>query len=273
MEGTQTPDFESVTKAQQQVWSQGDFSVVAAIIQIVAEDLCEAVDLVPGKAVLDVACGSGNVAIAAARRFCGVTGVDYVPSLLERGRERARVEGFEIDFVEGDAQALPFEDGSFDYVLSTFGAMFAPDQERTAAELLRVCRPGGRIGMANWTPQGFVGKMFRTVAGAMGGPPPDVKPPPLWGTEERLHELFGDQVSELRAQRRNVQQRFPSPQHWLAFFREYFGPTRVAFASLDDEAGARLESDLLAVVDEHNRSDEAMIVPAEYLEVVAIRAS
>ena len=267
-------DLKAVKQGQQQMWSQGDFSMVATISQIVAENLCEAVDIVPGERVLDVACGSGNAAIAAARRFTEVTGVDYVPALLERGRERASAERLEIEFVEGDAEALPFDDGSFDCVLSTFGAMFAPDQQRTADELVRVCRPGGRIGMANWTPDGFIGRVLRTTISHLSpdGPPPGVQPPPLWGTEERLRGLFGDRITELVVQPREFTFRFLSPEHWGEFFRTYYGPTNVAFDTLG-EKGSALEDDMLDLAREHNRAgDRAMIVPAEYAEVVATRA-
>jgi SAM-dependent methyltransferase len=230
-------DLEAVKRGQQHVWSQGDFAVIATTQQIVGERLCETVDVFPGDRVLDVACGSGNTAIAAARRFAEVTGVDHVPALLDRARERAAAERLEMEFVDGDAEALPFDDGTFDCVLSTFGAMFAPAQERAAGELLRVCRPGGRIGMANWTPDGFVGQMFKTTMSHLspGGPPPGVKPPPLWGTEG-------------------------------------FGPTRVAFESLG-ENGDALGADLLGLARRSSRGGErAMIVPSEYVEVLATRA-
>ncbi len=190
-------DFDAITQIQQKTWSEGDFAMVAGLIVIVAEELADALEIMPGERVLDVACGSGNGAIAAARRSWGnAVGSDFVPALLERGRERAAVERLEVEFVEADATALPFADGEFDVVMSIFGAMFAADQEKAAAELLRVCKPGGRIGMANWVPDSGVGQMFMTVA-KHAPPPPGVKPPLLWGTEERLRELFGD--GDLRA--------------------------------------------------------------------------
>lgn len=267
-------DLEAVKQGQQHMWSQGDFSVIATTQQIVGENLCETVDVFPGERVLDVACGSGNTAIAAARRFAEVTSIDYVPALLDRARERAAAERLEIDFVEGDAEALPFDDSSFDCVLSTFGAMFAPDQERAAAELLRVCRPGGRIGMSNWTPTGFVGKVFATTTSHLmpDGPPPGVKPPPLWGTEERLRELFGDEVTELVVHPRECVFRFHSAEHWGDLFRTYFGPTKVAFETLGDKGDA-LREELLDLARSSSRGGErAMIVPGEYVEVVATRA-
>jgi ubiquinone/menaquinone biosynthesis C-methylase UbiE len=267
------PDFGAVTQVQQQIWSRGDFARVGAAAQIVAEELCEAVDLIPGSRVLDVACGSGNGAIATCRRFADAVGLDYVSALLERARERAAAEGYAIEFVEGDAQALPFEDGSFDYVISTFGAMFAPDQEKTASELLRVCRPGGKIGMANWPPSGALGGGMFKVASKHAPPPPGVKSPVLWGTEERIRELFGDGVSELTVTPRYWIFRYLSPEHWLDFFRQYFGPIITAFERVGQEGAAALEADLLRVMRDANQAgDAALVVPAEYAEVVAVRA-
>ncbi|MGH2973999.1 MAG: class I SAM-dependent methyltransferase [Solirubrobacterales bacterium] len=270
---SETVDFEAVGKVQQQTWSEGDFSVVAGIVVMVAEDLAEALDILPGERVLDVACGSGNGAIAAARRAWGnAVGSDFVPALLERGRERAAAERLEVEFVEGDATDLPFGDAEFDVTMSIFGAMFAADQEKTAAELLRACKPGGRIGMANWTPSGFVGEMFKTNAKHVP-PPPGVKPPLLWGTEERLRELFGNGVSELRLERRTSVQRFRSADHWLEIFRTYFGPTKVAFERVGAEGEAALEADLRALLERHNRAGErALVLESEYLEVIATRA-
>jgi ubiquinone/menaquinone biosynthesis C-methylase UbiE len=268
-----TVDLEVVKQVQQQIWSEGDFSRIATGIQPVSERLCgEALEILPDERVLDVACGSGNTSIAAARPFAEVTGLDYVPALLERGRERAAAERLEIEFIEGDAEALPFDDASFDVVTSTFGAMFAPNQEKAAAELLRVCRSGGRIGMANWTPEGAVGQMFKTVS-AHAGPPPGVKPPPLWGTEERLRELFGDGISELQVNRRSAIQRFRSPEHQLEYFRTYFGPTKTAFERVGPDGEEALANDLLELGRRLNRGgDRALVIDAEYLEVVATRA-
>jgi ubiquinone/menaquinone biosynthesis C-methylase UbiE len=267
------PDLEAVTQIQQKVWSQGDFAKIGNRHQMVGERLCETVDVLSVERVLDVACGSGNAALAAARRFAEVVGVDYVPELLAHGRERAVAEGLEAEFVEGDAQALPFDDGSFDVVLSTFGAMFAPDQEKTAAELLRVCRAGGRIGMANWTPEGLVGGgMFAAIA-KHAPPPPGVKPPSLWATEGRLRELFGDGISELRVEPQTINFRYRSPEHWMEFFGTYFGPIKMAFARVGDDGAAALEHDLLEVMRAHNRAgDKALVAPAAYVEVVATRA-
>jgi SAM-dependent methyltransferase len=269
---TQAVDLQAVTAMQQKMWSEGDFARVGRSLQVVSENLCEAAEVLPGERVLDVACGAGNTAIAAGRRFAKVTGLDYVPALLEHGRERAKAELVDIDYVEGDAQALPFEDASFDLVMSTFGVMFAPDQQRAADELLRVTRPGGRIALANWAPDGVIGEMFATTA--RHAPPPfKIDPPPLWGTEERLRELFGDGIAELRAERRHWMQRFPSPEFGLEYMKKWFGPTKMAFARLDEAGGKALADDLNELANRHNMAgDVAMVVPAAYLEVVATRA-
>jgi SAM-dependent methyltransferase len=267
------PDLAVVTEVQQQIWSKGDFAMVAGLVNKVSDDLAEALDLVPDERVLDVACGSGNGAIAAARRTWGGTvGADYVPALLERGRERAAAERLEVEFLEADAQDLPFEDASFDVAMSIFGAMFAPDQAKAASELLRVVRPGGRIGMANWTPAGSVGTMFKTIA-EHAPPPPGLDSPLLWGTEERLRELFGDGITELRVESRNSRQPFRSPDHYIEFFRTYFGPTQMAYERVGPEGEQALTDGLRTFLEGANiAGDRAMVLEAEYLEVVAIRA-
>jgi ubiquinone/menaquinone biosynthesis C-methylase UbiE len=270
--GQQATDLAAVKEVQQKVWSTGDFAFVATLIQPVSEELCEAVDLMPGSRVLDVACGSGNTAIAAARRFGETVGVDYVPELLDRGRERAAAERMEIEFVEGDAENLPFEDESFDYVLSTFGSMFAPDHRRAADELLRVCRSGGKIGLASWTPDGMNGRMFATI-GKHAPPPPGLQPPPLWGTREHLEELFGDRVGSLETEERMATFRFRSADHYLEYFRKYFGPTIKAFERVGEEGAAALEADLGELVEGANRAgDRALVADAAYLEAVAVKA-
>jgi SAM-dependent methyltransferase len=270
---TQQPDLRAIKGRQQLTWSSGDFDRIAATLTIVGELLCEAVDLHPGQRVLDVACGSGNGALAAARRAWGNTvGADFVPALLERGRERATAERLEVEFVEADATDLPFADGEFDVVMSIFGAMFAADQEKAASELLRVCKPGGRIGMANWVPDSGVGEMFRTIA-RHAPPPPGVPSPLDWGTEERLRALFGDGISGLRLERRRARQIFRSADHFLEFFRTYFGPTKVAFERVGPEGEAALEADFKAYLEENNTGgDRALVLRPEYLQVVATRA-
>jgi SAM-dependent methyltransferase len=266
-------DLGAVKEVQQRTWADGDFSMVASLIMLVAEGLAEALKIVPDERVLDVACGSGNGAIAAARRsWGGVVGADYVPALLERGRERAAAERLDVEFVEGDAEQLPFGDADFDVVMSIFGAMFAPNQEKAAAELLRVCKPGGRIGMANWVPDSGVGQMFMTCA-KHAPPPPGVLPPLLWGTEDRLRELFGDGVSDLRVERRKSRQTFRSADHWLEFFRAYFGPTKVAFERVGPDGEAALEADMRKFLAEANTAgDRALVLEPEYLQVVATKA-
>ena len=267
-----TPDLVAIKGRQQLTWSSGDFDRLAALLTIVGELLCEAVDFHPGQRVLDVACGSGNTALAAARRFGDVTGADYVPALVERARERAACERLPITFEVGDAEQLPYPDASFDVVLSTYGVMFAPNQEQAARELLRVCRPGGRIGLANWTPEGWLGGLFR-VTGRHVPPPPGLASPMRWGTEDGLRELFGDGISSLTVERRDFVFRYPSPRHWLDFWRDYYGPTLKAFEAVGEAGREALERDLLEHVAAGNRSgDETMIVPGEYLEVVAVRS-
>jgi len=236
------------------------------------EVLCEEVDLRAGQRVLDVACGTGNVALSAARRFCDAVGVDFVPALIERARERAAAERLPATFEVGDAENLPFEDASFDAVLSIFGSMFAPDQEKAAAELVRVCRPGGTIGLANWTPEGMWGQLFR-VHGQYLPPPPGIRPPPLWGTEARVTELFGDAVRDLRLQKRKAVFRAASARAWFDFFQRYFGPTIAVLAALDEDGRERFASDVMAELERVNRADDGTLVAeAEYLEVVAVRS-
>lgn len=265
------PDLGAVKERQQQTWSTGDYARVGNLLVLMGESLCEAVDLRSGQRVLDVATGSGNTALSAARRFCETTGIDYVPDLIEQAKERAWAERLDAAFEVGDAENLPYPDASFDAVLSTVGVMFAPNQEKAASELLRVCRAEGRVGLANWTPDGFVGNMFRTV-GKHFPPPPGIKPPPLWGTEERLGELFGDGVSSLDTTRRTYVFHYPSADHFIEHFRSYYGPIYKAFASLDADGCEALEKDLKELIGHWNVSDDGtLVIPSDYLEVVAVR--
>jgi SAM-dependent methyltransferase len=268
-------NFSALKSRQQQMWGTGDYGAVAIPIVIVSELLCESLDLRAGWSVLDVACGTGNTSIAAARRRCRVTGVDYVEMLLERARQRAAAERLLIEFREADAEALPFEDGSFDAVASTFGAMFAPDQHKAAGELLRTCRAGGKIGMANWTPDGFVGEWFRISSRympALSGGGPQIKPPVLWGTESHVRELFGDGVASLSTTQRTFVLRYESVATWFEFFRTNFGPTRTTFGSLDPAGQKSFAGELMDLAQRFNRSgDETMVVPADYLEVIVTR--
>ncbi len=264
-------DLAAIKERQQRAWASGDYAMFGATLLIMSEVLCEAVDLRSGQRVLDVATGSGNTALAAARRFCEVTGIDYVPALLERSRERAAAERLEVAFRDGDAENIPFGDTSFDVVLSTVGVMFAPDQKKAADELLRVCRPGGKIGLASWTPDGFAGEMPNVFARYVP-PPPGLEPPALWGTEERVRGLLGGGIGELKTVRRTFVFRYRSVHHYMEVLQTHLGPTREAFRSLDSAGRENLVGDLTELVNRYNRSgDEMMVVSSDYLEVVAIR--
>jgi ubiquinone/menaquinone biosynthesis C-methylase UbiE len=264
-------DLAAVKARQRAAWSTGNYAVVGTTLQIVGETLCEALDLRSGARVLDVAAGNGNATLAAARRWCEVTSTDYVATLLESGRERAHAEGHAIRFQEADAENLPFRDASFDAVMSTFGVMFTPDQDRAARELTRVCRPGGRIGLANWTPESFIGQLFKTI-GKYLPPAPGVKSPALWGTTARLAELFGKTAREIRTTSREFTFRYRSIAHWIEVFRTYYGPMNKTLAALDADKQATLTRDVLALMESRNRSgDGTLVLPSEYLEVVIER--
>jgi SAM-dependent methyltransferase len=267
---TPRPDLSALKDRQQQTWASGDYAAVAARIQPIAERLAEAADLQAGQRVLDVATGSGNAAIAAARLGTTAVGIDYVPSLLERGRERAAAEGLAVDLIEGDAEALPFADASFDAVISVFGSMFAPNHAQAAAELLRVSRPGGTIALASWTPDGFIGDLFRAQA-AHVPPPAGVPSPMLWGTEAHLRELFGEGIAWLEVEERTFTWRFTSAEEFVAFFRRWYGPTLKAFAALEGDAQDALERDLVELARRSDRLNcaDAIAIPATYTEAVA----
>ena len=270
---TQTPtsantDFAAIKQRQQATWASGDFAVIGTTLQIVGESLAEAADVRAGERVLDVAAGNGNATLAAARRFARVTSTDYVPHLLEKGAARAKAEGMDIEFQVADAEALPFEDESFDVALSTFGAMFTPEHSKAARELTRVVRSGGRIGMANWTPEGFIGELFRVI-GAYVPPPAGTQSPALWGSEPRIVELFGPEAVDIRCVRKDFNFRYHSPAHWIDVFRNFYGPTHKAFAALDPDRQARLTADLTALLERRNvGGPSSLVVPGEYLEVV-----
>ena len=267
---TTGPDLAAIKKRQRQAWASGDYAAIAARIVLVAEHLVDAADLRAGWRVLDVATGSGSAAIAAARLGCTAVGVDYVPALLERGRKRAAAEGLAVELIEGDAEALPFHDASFDAVTSVFGAMFAPDQAQAAAELIRVTKPGGTIALANWTPDSFIGELFRTV-GRHVPPPAGLSSPMLWGSEEHLRALLGDGVVSLEVRERTFTFRFPSPEHFVTFFRLWYGPTVMAFAALEGAAREALEADLIALARRFDRlGADASAIPATYTEAVAL---
>ena len=262
------PDFTGIKQKQQATWASGDFAVIGTTLQIVGESLAEAADVRAGERVLDVAAGNGNATLAAARRFAAVTSTDYVPELLEKGAARAAAEGLDVQFRHADAEDLPFDDGTFDVVLSTFGAMFTPEHTRPAGEMLRVVRSGGRIGLANWTPEGFIGQLFKIV-GAYLPPPAGLKSPALWGTEPHIVELFGTQATDIRTERKHFNFRYRSAAHWVQVFRDYYGPTHKAFAALDGAPRQSFEADLIALLERLNVGGRhSLVVPGEYLEVV-----
>ena len=262
------PDLGALKARQQGAWSSGDYAVVGTTLQIVGEQLCEALDLRSGQKVLDVAAGNGNATLAAARRWCDVVSTDYVPSLLARGQSRAAAEGLSVKFEEADAEALSFADAGFDAVVSTFGVMFTPDQDKAASELLRVCKRGGKIGLANWTPDGFIGQVFKTL-GKYLPPPAGAKSPALWGTEARISEMFGPAAASINTERRHFAFRYRSPDHFLDVFKNYYGPMLKAFAALDPTNQQGLRNDLLALIGRMNRAEDGtMVVPSEYLEIV-----
>jgi SAM-dependent methyltransferase len=265
------PDLAALKAKQQATWASGDYAVVGATLQIVGETLCEAMDLRAGQKVLDVAAGNGNVTLAAARRWCDVTSTDYVSALLDRGRARSAAEGWTIDFREADAEALSFKDATFDAVVSTFGVMFTPNQDKAASELLRVCKPGGKIGLANWTPDGFIGQVFKAVGKHMP-PPAGLKSPILWGTRARLDELFGTHASVIEAPPRNFIFRYRSAQHWIDVFKAYYGPIHKTIAALPPAGQAALLDDITTLIGRFNTAtDGSMVVPGEYLEVVIVK--
>ncbi len=260
--------LENIKARQQATWASGDFGRVGVTLQLVGESLCEAVGVNAGERVLDVAAGNGNASLAAARRFAVVTSTDYVPELLEQGRRRAEADGLSIDFQVADVESLPFEDASFDVVLSTFGVMFAPDQERAASELMRVVRPGGRIGLANWTPDGFLGDLFRLM-GRFAPAPSGLRSPMAWGSRAKLADLFGARAADITAQRRTFNFRYASADHWIDFFRSFYGPTHKAFAALDGSRQQELQGALRSLLGEWDvNPGVALVVPGEYLEVV-----
>lgn len=267
-----TIDLATIKSRQQIAWGSGDYAIVGTTLQIVGEMLCEAVDLRSNQRVLDVAAGNGNATLAAARRFANVVSTDYVGALLERGRERAKADRLPVIFQEADAEALPFAEGSFDVVLSTFGVMFTPNQQQAANELMRVCRPGGKIGLANWTPESFIGQLFKTI-GKYVPPAPGMKSPALWGSRAHLDTLFGSKAS-VAVESKNFVFRYKSPKHWVEIFSTYYGPMVKAFAATDPEARKALEADLYALLGEFNvAGDGTLVIPSEYLEVVITKRS
>jgi SAM-dependent methyltransferase len=266
-----TPDLEAIKKKQQATWASGDFAVIGTTLQIVGELLAEAADIRSGERVLDVAAGNGNATLAAARRFAEVTSTDYVPALLDKSAVRAKAEGLNVTYRVADAEQLPFPDRSFDAVVSTFGVMFAPNHARSASEMMRVVRPGGRIGLASWTPEGFIGKLFKVV-GSFVPPPAGVKSPALWGTDGHLQEMFGKDASSIRSERRIFNFRYLSPEHFIQIFRDFYGPTHKAFAALDEEKQKAMAAEITALLEKTNVAGKgSLVAPAEYLETVITR--
>ena len=265
------PDFKAIKTRQQATWASGDFAIIGTTLQIVGESLCEAIDLRSGERTLDVACGNGNATLAAARRWGRVTGLDYVPELLAKAQKRATAESLDIELIVGDAEALPFEEKTFDVVLSTFGVMFAPDHPTAAAELVRVTKSGGRIGLANWTPDGFIGELLRLV-GRYVPPPAGVVSPAMWGSSDHLKKIFGDAVRSLEVTQKTFNFRYHSADHFIDIFRSFYGPTHKAFGALDEPRQALLTADIEALIRRFDRGDErGLVVPATYVEVVAVR--
>jgi ubiquinone/menaquinone biosynthesis C-methylase UbiE len=265
------PNLSAIKRKQQTTWASGDYAVIGTTLQIVGETLAEAADVRSGERVLDIAAGNGNATLAAARRFAHVTSTDYVPELLDKGAARAKAEGLGVTFEVADAEALPYGDGSFDVALSTFGVMFTADHDRAAAEALRVVRSGGRIGVANWTPEGFIGQLFKLI-GKHLPPPAGLRSPALWGTEPYIVQLFGREAADIRCERRIFNFRYESPAHWVQIFRDLYGPTHKTFAALPADGQARLEANLTELLERLNVGGRgSLVVPGEYLETVIVK--
>lgn len=267
-EATPTIDFTAIKEKQRNTWGSGDYGRIGVTLQLSGEQLCESMDLRSGQSVLDVASGNGNATLAAARRFCQVLSTDYVDTLLAQSKRRADAEGLAVQYQLADAEALPFTDNSFDNVMSTFGVMFTPNQRQSAAELLRVCKPNGKIGLANWTPEGFIGQLFKLI-GSYIAPPAGVQSPALWGTRAFIDAQFAPAASQITYRSREFNFRYRSAQHWVDLFRTYYGPVHKAFAALNVEQAMQLEQDIIALIGRFNRADDgSMVVPSEYLEIV-----
>ena len=269
---TAAPSLDAVKAKQQGAWASGNYAIVGTTLQIVGEQLCETIDLKSGSKVLDVAAGNGNATLAAARRFCDVTSTDYVDTLLKKGAARAEAEGLSVEFQTADAENLPFADNAYDVVMSTFGVMFTPDQPKAASELMRVIKPDGKIALANWTPESFIGQLFKTI-GKYIPPAPGVNSPALWGTEARLKEFFENEASDITLHERSFNFRYQSPDHFMHIFRTYYGPTHKAFLALNEEGQVGLDADIRALIDQFNAAtDGTMVVPGAYVDAVITKA-
>lgn len=265
------PDFSAIKFKQQAIWASGNYAIVGCTVQITGENLCEAMNLHSGESVLDVAAGNGNASLAAARRFCHVVSTDYVPALLEKAELRASADGLAIDFQTADAEKLPFDNESFDNVISTFGVMFAPNQKCCTQELVRVCRSGGKIGMANWTPTSFIGQLFKII-GKYVTPPLGVASPANWGNEAFIQEHFAGEASEIEITRKSFMFRYLSADHWVDIFRTYYGPVLKVFEMLNKEQRSALTKEIMELINNHNESgDDTMVVRSEYLEIVIVK--
>ena len=270
-ETLEAPDYETIKEKQNAAWGSGNYALIGSTVQLTGEELAERMNLSPGAEVLDVAAGNGNASLAFARRWANVTSTDYVKSLLVSGEKRAIAEGLEINYMVADAENLEVGYETYDAVVSTFGVMFAPNQEKAASELIRACKSGGKVGMANWTPDGFIGQLFKTI-GKHVAPPKGVKSPALWGTNEWLDRNFGTRANSIEIIEKQFMLRYPTPKFFVDFFRKYYGPVHKAFLALDSDGQSKLERDILTVIDELNiAKDGSMCVPSDYLEVVVIK--
>jgi ubiquinone/menaquinone biosynthesis C-methylase UbiE len=271
-QNTNAPNYTAIKEKQQQMWASGDYAKVGTTLQITGESLCEAMDIRSGRSVLDVAAGNGNVTLAAARRYCKVTSTDYVQALLDQSQARALAEGLAVDYQQADAENLPFDASQFDYVVSTFGVMFAPNQIQSAAELLRVCKSGGKIGLANWTPDSFIGRLFKIV-GKYVAPPAGVNSLALWGTGSFIRDNFGAHATNIEIHKRQFSFRYLSADHWIEVFRTYYGPTHKAFNTLSGDVQVSFANDIRALIGELNAADDGtLVVKSDYLEVVITKS-
>ena len=270
-EVTEMPNYEAIKEKQNAAWGSGNYALIGSTLQLTGEELAERMNLPAGSKVLDVAAGNGNATMAFARRWAEVTSTDYVDTLLNFGKQRAEAEGFDVKYLIADAENLQVDYGDYDAVVSTFGVMFAPNQAKAASELIRACKSGGKIGMANWTPDGFIGQLFKVI-GKHVAPPKGVKSPALWGTGDWLGDHFGDSAKSIEIIEKQFKFKYPSPEFFVDFFRKYYGPVHKACLALDEQGQINLENDILAIIDDLNvAEDGTMCVPSDYLEVIVTK--